>query len=127
MGKEYISFFINNFIREQNKERVRYEFESLKKRNKVMGRFCHNAIEILRKDRIIYRSKKQYHFKDEQLKQEVLLIDMTNHIEGLICSLDNALQIAENEYMSTLIIGKDFAYIKEEVSDSDWNIYLLKT
>ena len=126
MDKEYWSFFINNFIKEKYKERLNYEFESVKKRDKAMGRFCHNAIEILRKDKIIYSSKKLYCFTKDQLKQEVLIVNMTNHIQGLICLLDEALEIAEKEYMATLIIGKDFIYVKEEVSSSDWNIYVLQ-
>ena len=84
MDKEYWSFFINNFIKEKYKERLNYEFESVKKRDKAMGRFCHNAIEILRKDKIIYSSKKLYCFTKDQLKQEVLIVNMTNHIQGLL-------------------------------------------
>jgi protein-tyrosine-phosphatase len=107
VDKEYWSFFINNFIKEKYRERLNYEFESVKKRNKAMGRFCHNAIEILRKDKIIYSSKKPYCFTKDQLKQVVLIVNMTNHIQGLTCLLDEALEIAGKE--------SRFGYIEEHM------------
>ena len=126
MHNEYINFFISNFIKKRYQERLRFEFESPKKRDKVMNRFCHNTISLLREDRIIYSDKTQFSFNRTQLKEKVLVIDMTKHIQGLECSLNEALQIINEEYMATLIIGKDFVYIKEELMAGEANIYLLK-
>ena len=123
--------FVENFINSQKQERIL--FELVKKREKAIDRFSHNAKAILNANRIVLTGEKLqeydikkvlYSYIEENVK--VYVLSGNNNYDKQIMTLNSAIPLIFNEFLPMIITdGEHFALIKEELSGSYSKKYVL--
>ncbi|MBD5134784.1 MAG: hypothetical protein HDT39_02285 [Lachnospiraceae bacterium] len=54
MNNKFELEFVNNYIAKGKRERILYELTSKKKRKNAISRFCHNTLEYIDKNKVVY-------------------------------------------------------------------------
>lgn len=111
--------FINRFIKKAFRQRLSYELFGRKRRN-GLGRFCHNARDMLIENRIAAIgkniSKNEIHkLQPNSCKNKRCYIMSYNEpTDGIICGFDEALNLVLGNGMGAVIIFDVFAVVETE-------------
>ena len=115
--------FVKSYIDKNYQERLLYELGSSKKRVNALSRFSHNAETILKKSvskRIITS------LGDFQEKDQTVYVISWDEKDGTAMPLFDAICYLETLYTSAILIGKDFALIKEEAEGGCAKVFYLE-
>ena len=119
MINEIEKSFVDNFVKKSKQERLVYELSGKKRQNGI-GRFCHNAEDIIKSDRIVTSGNKL--FFDEILslaKQYNVLglcyiIAYSPNLDRKTCTLNDALNLVLGNGMAGIIICDNLVVIETE-------------
>lgn len=119
--------FVNNCIIKRLQDRLWYELCGKKRKNGI-SRFCHNADDILKKDKIILSGDitecgiNTYIKPDEQC----CVIAYNDELDRLIGSFSEILKSVFGNGMPVIIIADEYAYIETEQCYGEPERYLLR-
>lgn len=111
--------FIDRFIKKDFRQRLSYELFG-KKRRDGLGRFCHNARDMLVENRIVAIgkniNKSEIHkLQPNSCKNKQCYIMSNNEMtDGVICGFDEALSLVLGNGMAAVIIFDEFAVVETE-------------
>lgn len=119
MNVEYENIFIEQFIVNERRERLRYELNG-KKRRDALSRFCHNSENFLMMNKVIYSGTKIS--KDDLIKlakekcknKSCYIIAYNNDIDGIVCGFEEAVEKVVGNGMAAIIISDGFAVVETE-------------
>lgn len=111
MNRDIEQKFVKNYIDKNYQERLLHELGSSKKRANALSRFSHNVETILKKSlgKRIIKS-----LDDFQEKDQTVYVISWDEKDGTAMPLFDAICYLKTLYTSAILIGKDFALIKEE-------------
>ena len=115
--------FVKQYIDKEYQERLIFELGSAKRRSKALSRFSHDAEALL--------NSKVYKRILGDLS-ELWETDATVYIvsdderDGTVAPLKEAIRYCRDTYCSTVLIGTEFALIKEETERGAPKIILIK-
>ena len=122
----YIDAFITKYIKSHRKDRLKYEINSVKKKENFIDHFCHDTKKYVDERKIFFYGKPYECF--DILKSnntDVFFVISYIYIDGIMMNLKELELYIEKEYMAIVAITKDLAVIKEE-GDFKSNILILK-
>lgn len=129
MNYDKENMFIKNFIVKNRRNRLIFEFSG-KKRPQGICRFCHNADDLLIKEKIVIKSNKLF-LKDiektiRQLtnEQEAYIITCTD-LDGTSCDLSEALKSVFGSGSAGIIIIGNVAFVETEQEQGMPDRYIL--
>lgn len=131
MNNNYEKCFVERFIRKDRRERLLYELSNTKKRKDALSRFCHNALEIIDKSKMVYAGEalerndlKKY--IEKYAKGEVCYVmSWVKEFDGKNITTDIALEHINSCGMVVILVFKNMLIIKEEQSVGTANEYIL--
>ncbi len=123
--------FIECFVVKSKQDRLLFELGGKKRRDGV-GRFCHNAEEILRPEKIMMSGDclliqnimevcRQY-----DISQECYIIAYDPRLDRRICSLNDALKLVLGNGMPAIIICNDLIIVETEQCFGTPTRYILR-
>ena len=115
--------FIKRYIDKGYQERLLLELGSAKRRTKALSRFSHNVEEILNKSIV---KKEITNFGDIKETDQTIYVISWDENDGTQTSFADAIKYCEAAYTSVVLIGEDFALIKEETEGGTPKIFYLK-
>lgn len=124
-------YFLETFIRKDRKERLLYQFGSEKKRYEALDRFCHDTGKLINKSLVIMQGEKLESDKEFEKfcnshNEECLMISPDGFLDNQVMVLKEAVKAALMCFDAVIVIGKGFAFIKEESMKGGTVKYLLK-
>ncbi len=119
MIEEIEKIFVEKYISKRIQDRLIFELGG-KKRKQAIGRFCHNAEDIIKTDRIVSSGTKI--FMDEILtlakkynaSGECYIMAFNEHFDKTSTTLNNALNLVLGNGMAAIIICDDLVIIETE-------------
>lgn len=116
---EIESKFIQQFIVKNKRDRLLFELSG-KKRQAGIGRFCHNADDLLLKEKIILSGKELSH--DEMIRtaekyavsKQWYIIAYDPTLDRKTCKLSEALELVLGNGMAAIIVSDNMAVIETE-------------
>ena len=122
----YIELFISKCIKSSRKERLKYEYNSTKKRASFIDHFNHDSYNYIYENKIIFFGKLQDCYDVvKPYDKEKLLVLSSKFDDEIMMNLEELLLYMEKEYMAIVAISNNIAIIKEE-DECGKNIYILK-
>lgn len=111
--------FVENFVKKGKRDRLLFELSG-KRRINGIGRFCHNAGELLIKEKIIAQGNHLYH--DEIIKiaekygisEKWHIIAYNQNIDRMACKLGEALSLVLGNGMPAVIFSDAMAIVETE-------------
>ena len=111
--------FIDRYVMKNKQERLLFELGG-KKRQHGIGRFCHNAEEMIKADKIVMCGNKL--FADDILSMakqyhasgSCYIIAFNEYLDGKQCTLEEALNRVLSNGMAAIIVCDHFAVIETE-------------
>ena len=130
MIEEIEKAFIDQYVKKYKRERLLFELSG-KKRQHGIGRFCHNAEEMVKADKIVMSGNKL--FADEILavaKQYgtsgmCYIIAFNEYLDGKQCTLKEALKRVLSNGMAAIIVCDNFAVVETEQCEGTPMRYIL--
>lgn len=119
MDNEIEKKFIQQFIVKNIRERLLFELSG-KKRQDGIGRFCHNADDLLLKEKIILSGKELFHneivktVEKYDLSKQWYIIAYNPIFDKKICKLSEALNLVLGNGMAAIIVSDNIAIIETE-------------
>ncbi len=112
-------------LNKNSKDRISFELSSKKKkRENAIVRFCHDTELVIDSRKLIGKYDKAEKTKS-YLNAENVYVLSQKYIDGNEMSVDDALQYAENEYSSVIIVGEAYCIIKSEHESANCEYYVL--
>lgn len=119
MDNEIEKKFIQQFIVKNIRERLLFELSGKKRQNGI-GRFCHNADDLLIKDKIILSGNELFH--DEIIKtaekynisKQWYIIAYDPILDKKSCKLNEALNLVLGSGMAAIVVSDNMAIIETE-------------
>lgn len=119
MENEIEKEFIRKFIVKNIRERLLFELSG-KKRQDGIGRFCHNADDLLLKEKIILSGKELFY--DDIVKtaekynpsKQWYIIAYNTILDKKSCKLSEALNLVLGNGMAAIIVSDNMAIIETE-------------
>lgn len=119
MDNEIEKKFVQQFIIKNIRERLLFELSG-KKRPNGIGRFCHNADDLLIKEKIILSGNELFH--DEIIKtaekynssKQWYIIAYDPILDKKSCKLSEALNLVLGNGMAAIIVSDNMAVIETE-------------
>ena len=124
MNNTLESNFINDYIVKDKKERLLHEFSNHKKRENALLRFSHNIESIVNNKFIQCKCNIDNWHQFINLTGNVYVISMLK-IDGENCSIKDAIDILNEQYMPVIVISDNYVIIKSECDGSKNNIMIL--
>ena len=124
MNNTIESNFINDYIVKEKKERLLHEFSNQKKRENALLRFSHNIESIVNNKFIQCKCNIDNWHQFINLTGNVYVISMLK-IDGEYCSIKDAIDILNEQYMPVIVISDNYVIIKSECDGSKNNIMIL--
>ncbi|MDE6655970.1 MAG: hypothetical protein K2J85_03165 [Anaeroplasmataceae bacterium] len=126
MNLEIENSFVEKYIKKEYQERLKHEL--MKKREKALSRFSHNAFELLKKNLTIVQVKDENSILTFEAKssihEECYLI--SRFYDGMVMKFNVALKELFEDLCTSILVSNDFTIIKEETEKGQPNIYLIK-
>lgn len=122
--------FVQQFVVKEKRDRLLYELSGKKRRNGI-GRFCHNAEDMLLQAKIIARGNHLYHDEIMRTAEEYgisgtwYIIAYDQNIDKKVCDLSEALELVLGNGMASVIVSGNMAIIETEQSIGTPMRYLL--
>ena len=122
--------FIDQYVKKNKQERLLFELSG-KKRQHGIGRFCHNAEEMIKADKIVMSGNKL--FADEilavakkyRVSGSCYIIAFNEYMDGKQCTLEEALKRVLSNGMAAIIVCDNFAVVETEQCEGTPMRYLL--
>ncbi|MBQ8687398.1 MAG: hypothetical protein IJ512_02465 [Ruminococcus sp.] len=111
--------FVEKFVVKSRRDRLLFELCGKKRANGI-GRFCHNADEMLLQEKIIEFGNHLHH--DEIIKiieqyavpERWHIIAFNKSIDGMSCKLSEALDLVLGNGMAAIIVSDTMAIVESE-------------
>jgi hypothetical protein len=119
--------FVKKHIKKEYQERIIFELQSKKNREKAISRFSHSSDMIL-KDQFVKctMAELQNHLADScGVKEECYMIS-EDMLDGQILPLHDAVEYCLTSYLAVILISSKFALVKEEAECSEPRIFISK-
>ena len=120
----YQEYFISNYVVFNKRDRLIFELNSKKKKEKFMNYFCHDTKKIIIPERIVYEGNVIDAMPYIKSINEFYVMTYDN-IEGKMLDKNELMKYIEEEYMPIIAISKSLVIIKEEV-EKKGHLYILK-
>lgn len=123
--------FIQHYICQSHRERLRYEFTNAKKRYHGLDRFCHQAEELIDQRTVRLKSRQ---LEQDSVFQEFLkgkkavqctLASPDPRIDGMELPMRDAMDAAEGSFDAVILVGEGFAIVFAEAEKGGRMKYLL--
>ncbi|MBQ1483142.1 MAG: hypothetical protein IIZ28_06180 [Erysipelotrichaceae bacterium] len=130
--KQVQEAFILSYVRKQRRERLSYELNSDKKRYEGLERFCHQAEDLLDPCRIIlsgtdlFKRKEFLTFIEKHRKEDCFLLSPDAAFDQKEGKLEDVMEELFYCMDACMLIGKDFAYVRQEAMKGGTLQFLLK-
>ena len=120
----YQEYFISNYVVFNKRDRLIFELNSKKKKEKFMNYFCHDTKKIIIPERIVYEGNVIDPMPYIKSINEFYVMTYDN-IEGKMLDKNELMKYIEEEYMPIIAISESLVIIKEEVKKKG-HLYILK-
>ena len=110
----YQEYFISNYVVFNKRDRLIFELNSKKKKEKFMNYFCHDTKKIIIPERIVYEGNVIDAMPYIKSINEFYVMTYDN-IEGKMLDKNELMKYIEEEYMPIIAISESLVIIKEEV------------
>ncbi len=119
--------FVKKYIKKEYQERIIFELQSKKNREKVISRFSHSSDRILKNLFVKCTiAELQNHLADScGVKEECYMIS-GDTLDGQILPLHDAVEYCLTSYMTVILIFSKFAIVKEETEYGEPRIFISK-
>ena len=117
--------FVKKHIKKEYQERIIFELQSKKNREKAISRFSHSSDMIL-KDQFVKctMAELQNHLADScGVKEECYMIS-GDTLDGHILPLHAAVEYCKTSHMAVILISSKFAVVKEEFEGGQPQVYI---
>ena len=117
--------FVKKHIKKEYQERIIFELQSKKNREKAISRFSHSSDMIL-KDQFVKctMAELQNHLADScGVKEECYMIS-GDTIDGHTLPLHDAVEYCQASHMAVILISSKFAVVKEEFEGGQPQVYI---
>ena len=117
--------FVKKHIKKEYQERIIFELQSKKNREKAISRFSHSSDMIL-KDQFVKctMAELQNHLADScGVKEECYMIS-GDTLDGHILPLHAAVEYCKASHMAVILISSKFAVVKEEFEGGQPQVYI---
>ena len=119
--------FVNLCIKKENQERLIFELQSKKHREKALSRLSHSPESILNEHFVKTTALDLKFFVQEFNNNTTSCYIITSDLyDGLSCTLTTALECFEKTQMVMILFNNYFAAVKEEVEGGTPNIWFTK-
>ena len=130
MEEKDIRYFIDTFIRKEKRERLLYELTTPKKQYAGLSRFCHNAEDLLDRNKIRMEGKDLENRSGFQQFVKLndglcLILSPELYPEECRLPLSEAVSLAAFSSDAVVILGSDFAVVFSEAIKGGRDKYLL--
>ena len=119
----YQEYFISNYVVFNKRDRLIFELNSKKKKEKFMNYFCHDTKKIIIPERIVYEGNVIDAMPYIKSINEFYVMTYDN-IEGKMLDKNELMKYIEEEYMPIIAISESLVLIKEEVGKKG-HLYIL--
>lgn len=107
--------FVKKYIKKEYQERLIFELQSQKHREKAISRFSHFSKDILNDS---FKSCDMSEFpnlvRDKIAAKEKTYIISSDENDGKLLPLSEAVECCKKSYMAMILISKKFVLVKEE-------------
>ncbi len=119
--------FVKKYIKKEYQERIIFELQSKKNREKAISRFSHSSDMIL-KDLFVKCTMAEFqnHLTDSYGVTEECYIISGDKLDGQTLPLHDAITYCKTSYMAVILISSKFAVVKEEVESKEPLIFISK-
>ena len=117
--------FVKKHIKKEYQERIIFELQSKKNREKAISRFSHSSDMIL-KDQFVKctMAELQNHLTDScGVKEECYMIS-GDTLDGQILPLHDAIEYCQASHMAVILISSKFAVVKEEFEGGQPQVFI---
>ncbi|WP_167957545.1 hypothetical protein [Anaerosporobacter faecicola] len=120
MSLEYEEEFVEKFLTKNKRERLLFELSSTKKREHAIGHFCHNTLDYIDENKIVYmgntlsNSELIKKLRSYSMKSLVYIISWNENLDGSLMEVDKAINEIEEEGMASIIMLGNAILIKTE-------------
>ena len=117
--------FVKKHIKKEYQERIIFELQSKKNREKAISRFSHSSDMILN-DQFVKctMAELQNHLADScGVKEECYMIS-GDTLDGHILPLHDAVEYCKASHMAVILISSKFAVVKEEFEGGQPQVYI---
>ena len=117
--------FVKKHIKKEYQERIIFELQSKKNREKAISRFSHSSDMIL-KDQFVKctMAELQNHLADScGVKEECYMIS-GDTLDGHTLPLHNAVEYCQASHMAVILISSKFAVVKEEFEGGQPQVFI---
>ena len=117
--------FVKKHIKKEYQERIIFELQSKKNREKAISRFSHSSDMIL-KDQFVKctMAELQNHLADScGVKEECYMIS-GDTLDGHILPLHAAVEYCKASHMAVILISSKFAVVKEEFEGGQPQVFI---
>lgn len=118
-------FFVSRYIISSKQDRLLYEINSKKKKEKFINHFCHDTLSFIIPDKIVFRGNVYDSFNFIKNENNFFVISF-DFIDGKKMEKADLLKYMENEYLAIVAISDSCAIIKEEHDDNS-HVFVLKS
>lgn len=119
------SVFIEKCIKKEYRDRMIYELQSQKKREKALSRFAHSAGEVLQEYfSLVNISDLQDQLKINVNKTEKCYVISNGVYDKAFVNYDDAINILKQSYSSVILVFEKCIVVKEEYRENKF--YFLK-
>ena len=119
--------FIKKYIKKEYRERIIFELQSKKKREKGISHFSHSAQTVLNDSFIpCPMTQLQDHLVALCSAQDECYMISGDTLDGHILPLHDAVEYCLTSYLAVILISSKFAVVKEEAECSEPRIFISK-
>lgn len=118
------SGFVRECIKKEYRERVQFELQSKKHRQKAMSRFAHDCGKILQNGYKMCKASELAEFFDAVPDKALCYLISDGEGDGTTMPLKQAKELMQNTYMPLILISSHFTVIKPEAEGGQPTFYV---
>ena len=117
--------FVKKHIKKEYQERIIFELQSKKNREKAISRFSHSSDMIL-KDQFVKctMAELQNHLDDSCGVKEKCYMISEDMLDGQILPLHDAVEYCKASHMAVILVSSKFAVVKEEFEGGQPQVFI---
>ena len=119
--------FVKKYVKKEYQERIIFELQSKKNREKALSRFSHSSDMIL-KDLFAKCTMAEFqnHLADLCDDKEECYIISGDRLDSQTLPLHDAIHYCKTSYMAVILISSKFAAVKEEFEGGQSQVFVSK-
>ena len=118
------SCFVRACIKKEYRERIQFELQSKKHRQKAMSRFAHDCVGILQGGYQTVTASELARVLDAVSEKEPCYLITDGAGDGTDMPMQKARELLQNAYMPVILISPGFFVIKPEAEDGRAEYYV---